>query len=127
MATFNGDNIFGLIETMNTDDHPDDQQVNAFNGLNGVEVLTGGSRGFTTVVTGALFGELGTGRDGLTAAINFMRSYRDRNAYVLVDNGDEVWSQVLMQSIKLTGPTRTDTAGTCSKPYTVVFQHLQSP
>jgi hypothetical protein len=121
MASFNGMNIFGLVLSMSTGDNRRDTQVNSFNGLNGLEVLDGGSRGLTTVVHGVLYG---AGLSGLAAARAALRVYRDGNAYVLVDSTGTSWPNVLLQRFTPAEAIKQAPDGTCLQPYTAEFLHL---
>ena len=88
MASFNGVSIFGRAASFVTGDLILQRQENEFAGVDGVETLTLGSRGLMTEVSGLLTGA--TSADLATAESTF-RSYRDGNAYNLVDSYGTTW------------------------------------
>jgi hypothetical protein len=121
MASFNGVNLFGLVRSLTTGDNRRASQINSFNGLNGLEVLDGGARGLITIVQGVLYG---SGLAGLAASRELARSYRDGNAYTLVDTTGAVWPNVLLERFTPAEAIKQAPDGTCFQPYSAEFLHL---
>lgn len=121
MATFNGAAIFGRAATLNTGDLILQRQENEFAGVDGVETLTLGSRGLMTEASGVLFGA--TSADLATAEATF-RSYRDGNAYSLVDSYGNTWANVVLETFRPEGRIRQDAYYGYFRPYRAVFRHL---
>jgi hypothetical protein len=121
MASFNGVNLFGLVISMSTGDNRRDSQVNSYNGLNGLEVLDGGSRGLTTVVHGVIYG---SGLAGLAAARELLRGYRDGNAYMLADSTGSAWPNVRLERFTPAEAIKQAPDGTCFQPNSAEFLHL---
>lgn len=105
--SFNGEFIFGIDVAMVTVDPPREVQVNAFNGINGVEILDHGSRQRYTNVTGRLL--MPTIGD-LAAAENRIRAYKNPFAYTLVTTDGLTWEDVKLESFQPAPPIRMDAA-----------------
>jgi hypothetical protein len=119
--SFGGVALFGNVDAMPTSDNPRDRQINAYNGLNGLEVLDGGGRGRVTNVSGRLYG---AGLSGLAAAISLFRSFHDGGAYVLVDTAGNSWPVVRLERFEPAGRIRQDANETCWQDYTAEFLHV---
>lgn len=121
-ASFNGVALFGAAVTMMTGDDERDTQQNRYFGLNGREVLDGGSRGRITQVQGVL---AGTDLATLNANIALVRSYRDGRAYVLVDTSGRSWPYCRLVGFSEVGPLRRGTGATAFfRQYTATIEHL---
>lgn len=120
MPSYDGATIFGRSYSFATNKNPTAAQVNAFFGLNGVESLYGGSRGYVTLVRGVL-----TGSDAasLASAEETFRSYDDGIARTLVDNFGVSWPQVKLVNFSPQGRVLRDGRG-FYRPYQAQFQHL---
>lgn len=121
MASFGGANVFGIGVRMLTAVNPRDRQVNAYPGVNGLEVLDGGSRGLVTLVSGTL---IGSDETGLAAAEMFFLSFFDGSAYPLVDSMGRAWPSVRLERFRPADRVRRSTDGTCLRDYTAEFLHL---
>ena len=121
MASYAGANIFGIGVRMRTAVNPRDRQVNSYPGVNGLEVLDGGSRGLVTLVAGTL---IGSDESGLGASEQFFLSYFDGSAYLLVDTLGRAWPSVRLESFRPAGRVRRGPDGTCLREYTAEFLHL---
>jgi len=121
MASFNGVSIFGRAASFVTGDLILQRQENEFAGVDGVETLTLGSRGLMTEVSGLLTGA--TSADLATAESTF-RSYRDGNAYNLVDSYGTTWANVVLETFRPEGRIRQDGYYGYLRPYRAVFRHL---
>jgi hypothetical protein len=77
---FNSEAIFGWPVVMHTDDPPRDKQVNAFVGINGVEVLDLGMRTRTTHVRGRYYAD---NEFILGQMFQYLSSYKNPFAYTL--------------------------------------------
>jgi hypothetical protein len=108
IASFNGEFIFGWNVTMVTVDPPRETQVNAFLGVNGVEILDHGARQRYTQVSGQLRGET---EYELGMAENYFRKYKDPYGYVLVTTDGLIWEQVKLESFEPQPPIRIDNMG----------------
>lgn len=120
MPSYGGASIFGFSYSFATNKNPTAAQVNAFFGLEGMESLYGGSRGYVTLVRGLLFG---SNASALGAAEEAFRSYDDGIARDLVDNFGVTWPQVKMVNFSPQGRVIRDGRG-FYRPYQAQFQHL---
>ena len=129
-ATLDGIALFGAAVTMNTVDHPRALQINHYFGLNGEEVIDGGSTGFETEVTGAHFGlsngdtSGNTGRANLGAAQDAVRSFNDGNGHTLVDTLGRTWQNVWVGPLKPRPPIRIDLGGNAYQSYSLQLLHF---
>lgn len=121
MPTFNGVDIFGAGCSMATGDLGRDEQENSYCGLNGIESLDHGDRGLVTECSGVLYGA--TSGDLDSFEITF-RSYRDGNAYTLVDSYGDAWQNVKMASFRPSGRIRQDPGGYYYRQYSATFRHM---
>lgn len=121
MATFGGINIFGTAVTMTTVENPRSTQVNAYFGLDGVEVLDGGLRGRTTLASGLLSGET---PEAIAVAEAAFRLMADGQVRTLVDSYGTTWLNVRMESFQPRGPLRHSPSGRLFRAYQARFLHL---
>jgi hypothetical protein len=119
--SFNNQFIFGIDITMVTVDPPREVQVNAFSGVNGVEILDHGARQRYTNVAGRLL--MPTLAELAAAESNF-RSYKDPYSYTLVTTEGLTWPGVKLESFQPIPPIRTDGAtGQVWRNYQARFIH----
>lgn len=122
MITYNGENIFGHAVQFQHIARPRAQQIAAFFGVSGTQVLDGGGRGRTLLIRGVLTGQ---SLEALNAAEARFHYYADGIARILVDNRGRVWSNVVFR-----GEFVPDSRGVISTsagwalPYRAVFQGL---
>jgi hypothetical protein len=119
MPLFNGVNIFGRSVRMRTQTRPRAVQENAFNGVNGVEMIDMGRRGRVTVVEGVLVGSLW---GDLVSAVQLFRSYDDGRSYLLIDQDGLSWPNVRLQEF---APDEQSHIASYyyARPYRAVFLH----
>lgn len=124
MASYNGASL-GFIFQMSTSGNPNGEQVNAYCGGDGLEVIDHGTRGGTTVVAGAM---LASSAAGLAGANQSMRSLQaNGGAYVLVDTLGTSWASVRLRKFTPVGPIRPIIAGVAggyAQRYEAEFLHL---
>ena len=121
MASFNGASL-GFIFAMSTAANPNDLQVNAYPGANGLEVLNMGARGGNTTVAGALGGATA---QGLAAAEATFRSLQvSGGAYVLVDNLGTSWSNVILTEFRPVGRIYPAVGIGFVRKYEMLFFHV---
>jgi phosphohistidine swiveling domain-containing protein len=119
--SFNNEYIFGIDVVMVTVDPPRDVQVNAFNGVNGVEIIDHGSRQRYTAVSGRF---LMPDVPSLVAAENALRSYRDPFEYTLITTDGSVYEGVKLESFEPQPRIFTDGAtGYVWRTYRARFIH----
>jgi hypothetical protein len=92
MGFLDGQPVFGYATSFTPTFDPTAQQLNAFFGINGVQALHGGERGFVVLVSGVLF-DL-TPND-VVARETILLSYRDGIARTLVDNFGTAYVDVI--------------------------------
>lgn len=105
-----------------TEDPPREKQVNAFVGINGVEVLDLGLRQRTTHVKGRY-----TAPDEFTLGALFatLGAYKNAFSYTLVTTKGQVYNFVQLHSYAEIPPARRDGAtGYVYQDFTVVLNHL---
>jgi hypothetical protein len=120
IPSFNGQFIFGIDVTMVTVDPPRETQVNAFQGVNGIETIDHGSRQRYTNVTGRFVApDLAT----LGALENTFRSYKDPFAYTLVTTEGLAWDEVKLESFEPTPRIGSDGVSVW-RSYHARFIHL---
>jgi hypothetical protein len=93
---------------MRTVDNPRSTQKTAFGGITGVDTLDLGRHGRFTEIGGLLFGE---DPASLNAAIGLIRSYDDGRLYVFVDNFNNTFPYVKVDSFEPTGRVLRDPRG----------------
>jgi hypothetical protein len=121
MPSFGGANVFGTAVTMSTADYPRQYQVNAYFGLNGLEMLDGGARGRVTLVEGILYGSTAAALAGAEATF---RSYNDGIARVLVDQFGTSWASVTLDFFRPSGRVQQAPDGSFYRRYLARFLHL---
>lgn len=120
MPSFGGANIFGTAVSLSTADYPRQYQVNAYFGLNGLEMLDGGARGRVTLVEGVLFGSSAA---ALASAEATFRSYNDGVARVLVDQFGTSWQGVTLDFFRPSGRVQQAPDGSYYRRYIARFLH----
>jgi hypothetical protein len=121
--SFGGEYIFGIDVVMNTADNPRDEQVNAFMGVNGVEVLDHGSRGRVTNATGRF---LCASLAELAAVETRFRQYHNQYAYTLVTTEGIIWYDVKLESFESIPRIGMDSyTGQVWRSYRARFRHLR--
>lgn len=119
---FNNEVIFGLDVVMNTPGPDREQQINSYNGVNGIEILDFGSRGQKTTVSGRLVG-FSPAEVGMWE--NRFRAYIGPFAYTLLTTDGILWYDVVAQSFTPTGRMMGDYgSGEWWRTYRAIFQHL---
>ena len=121
MPYFGGINIFGSAVSICTTTLPRAQQVNAFFGLSGLEILDGGSRGKFSDVSGFLYGENAL---ALAASENRFRILNDGVARSLVDMTGVTWNNVILQTYQPRGRILASANGYFLRAYRARFFHL---
>jgi hypothetical protein len=121
MPSFGGANVFGTAVAMSTADYPRQNQVNAYFGLNGLEMLDGGARGRVTIVEGVLYGNTAAALAGAEATF---RSYNDGVARVLVDQFGTSWMNVKLDLFRPSGRVKQAPDGSFYRRYQARFLHL---
>lgn len=94
MVTYNGENIFGSAVQFQHVAQPRAQQVVAFFGVSGTQVLDGGGRGRAFFIRGVL---TAPNLEALNAAEARFYDYADGVARILVDNRSRVWANVVFR------------------------------
>jgi hypothetical protein len=111
----------GPICTTRTYANPVARQVNEYPGINGLEVLTMGSRGGTTEADGLLFG---TSLDDLASRFcTFIDLQRDGGAYTLFDSLGTTWELVILVDFHPEGLVMQAPGG-CVRAYRALFLHV---
>lgn len=103
MATFNGTDL-GIIEEPATMPAPNDFQLNAYPGVNGIEALNLGSRGGTSMYKAALYASTPANLDALFAV--FRGYVQAGGASTLVDAYGTTWTNVILRNFRPTGPRK---------------------
>lgn len=125
MPSFDGQLLFGLAVSFVTLPNTPAVQRNSFFGVDGVESLGGGTRGYTTTVTGLRFG---TAAADLAAIEQLGREYANGRSYTLIDTSGTVWEQVQCMAFEPQGRVRSDPQGIgYSRAYSARFEHSLSP
>ncbi|WP_165251179.1 hypothetical protein [Paludisphaera soli] len=83
MGTLDGQAVFGYATSFTPAFDPTAAQINAFFGVDGVQALHGGQRGFVVLVSGVLFDLT---PNAAIARETILLGYRDGIARTLVDN-----------------------------------------
>jgi hypothetical protein len=112
----------GVICTVRTWANPVARQVNEYPGINGLEVLTMGSRGGTSEAEGMLLaaslldlaGQLGT----------FIAYQRDGGAYTLVDSKGVAWPAVILVDFRPDGAIKPALNYGCVQAFRAAFLHV---
>jgi len=122
MVTYNGENIFGSAVQFQHVPRPRAQQVNAFFGVSGTQVLDGGGRGRVFFIRGVLTAPT---LAGLDAAESRFHELADGVARVLVDNRGRIWPNVVFKG-EFTPDARgaLPAGGGWALPYRAVFHGL---
>lgn len=93
MASFNSTDL-GTVVEMTTVLSPKQRQVNAYPGINGLQLIDHGTRGATTRVRGILSG---SGRAGLSTVFDTFRGYQTAGGKAtLVDVLGKSWTNVIL-------------------------------
>lgn len=125
MATLNGVDLFHQCSVVSSP-NPPDVQTNAYPGVNGLEQITLGSRGGTTVIEGYL---VASSTANLLAAENAIRGYvTGQGIYTFVDNYGQSWPNVRLTSVSFEGRVHPCAAagigaGFC-RAYSATLLHL---
>lgn len=126
MATLNGVDLFHQC-AVQTVPNPVAVQTTAYPGINGLEQLRLGTRGYTTMIRGYL---LAADIPSLNAAESALRSYQnDAGTYDFVDNFGTTWTNVRLASVQFEGQIRQGISAAFSamgycREYTATLEHL---
>jgi hypothetical protein len=108
---------------MHTDDPARDQQINAFVGINGVEILDLGMRTRTTTVAGRYYADNET---ELGSMFGILRNYKNEFAYPLYTTKGELFPFCKLQSIQEIPPIKVDaTNHKVYQEFRVTLVHLR--
>ncbi len=119
-ATYGGVFLFGTNPKMKTVNEPRSIQKNEFFGLDGVETLDGGGRGFKTIATGwFIASDAPTYRSLWSTA----HSYVDNIARVVVDTSGESWASVRLVRVSPTTVLHRTASGGYMRGYEMEFEH----
>lgn len=119
---YNGEAIFGDNVVMNTPGPDRDRQMNSYIGIDGVECLDFGSRGYRTTVTGRLVG-FSPGEVGLYESR--FRNYIGPYAYPLLTTDGILWPDVFVETFRPQGRLMGDYGtGEFWRAYQATFFHL---
>lgn len=121
VPTFNGEAIFGLDTVVVTGSPAMDYQINKFNGVIGVEVLTYGTGQYNSIVTGRMWGQ---GIDGLAQAEEYMKSYRNGLAYDFFSTNGLVYPLVMLISVEPIPRITASPDGLAFRGYRATLLHL---
>lgn len=122
MMTYNGVNIFGSAVQFQHVAHPRAQQVNAYFGVSGTQVLDGGGRGRSFYIRGVLTAPTFA---GLSAAESQFATFADGVARTLIDPRGRTWSNVVFKGEFVPDPSGPQPAGGgWALPYRAVFHGL---
>lgn len=119
MASFNGTDL-GIVETCITAQAPKERQVNAYPGVNGLQLIDHGTRGAVTSARG-LFSA--SSRAALASVLNTFRGYHTAGGKAtLVDTYGTSWSDVILVQFRPAGVIYTSPGGFCTR-YEAEFLH----
>lgn len=119
-ASFAGVDL-GVAVSMQSAPNPPEAQVNAYPGVNGLEVLNLGTRGGTTTLSGRAFG---TTAADLATAEGLLRALVNGQVGTLVDTLGVSWPNVRMEECKPEGRIQFDPDLGYTRRYTARFLHL---
>jgi hypothetical protein len=91
-AYFDGNSVFGLAVKVQQTKNPSAQQINAFFGVTGTQMIYGGGRGRVFMISGVL---IGSDLTELNAAESTLLSYDDGIARTLTDPWGRSWPYVV--------------------------------
>ena len=120
MASYNGVDM-GLVMTMDTVYSPHERQINAFAGVNGLQVINHGARGAETFAEGVL--AAGTTFNLLLAMGTFRAMQLSGGTALLIDTFGNPWTNVILVLFKPKGPRLNIQAGGQCIMYEMVFLH----
>jgi hypothetical protein len=119
--TFDGVPL-GYGVKMRTAARPVSRQMNAYPGVNGLEVLTMGSRGGSTIAEGTLYGaDLTVLNTLLNTFINYQR---DGGAYTLIDSKGANWPLVILEQFEPVSMVFPSWDGGVAQMYQAQFLHI---
>jgi hypothetical protein len=118
---FDGLPIFGIDVQMHPEFTAREQQVNAFNGVNGVEITDFGSRSWTTQGAGRL---IGATLADLVAAEQLQQAYWNPYSYQFRSTDGTIWDSVKLVSIRRVPKIGIDfNTGAHWRRYTLTLMH----
>lgn len=101
MASFNSTSL-GTVLVMNTARNPKQRQVNAYPGVDGLQLIDHGTRGAMTSCSGLL---TGTGVGGLSTILDTFHGYQEAGGKAtLVDKLGKSWTNVILVQFTPVGP-----------------------
>ncbi len=101
MASFNSFDL-GLVQEWSTSAAPKDRQINAYNGVDGLENIDLGARGGTTTMQGLLGGSDIPDLKAIKAGLRALQV--DGDAYTFIDPEDTEWDNVILVMFRTVGP-----------------------
>lgn len=119
MASFNGVDL-GICY-IQTEANPSERQVNAYPGVNGLEILTMGSRGWKSHAQGTLFATSAAGLILLESAFRNLEA--NETVSLLVDTLGVVWANVRIDHYRPTGDAFPVGIGGVGRSYEMTFLH----
>lgn len=122
MVTYNGENVFGSAVQFQHVAKPRAQQVVAFFGVSGTQVLDGGGRGRAFFIRGVLTAPT---LQALDAAEARFHDFADGVARILVDNRGRIWPNVVFKGEFIPDARGAIPSGVgWALPYRAVFHGL---
>src|SRR4051812_2856382 len=92
VAFLDGNSVFGLAVSVQHSQNPSAQQINAFFGVSGQQMIFGGGRGRVFMISGVF---IGSDLSDLAAAEAALLSYDDGIARTLTDPWGRSWPYVV--------------------------------
>lgn len=119
MASFNGTDL-GIVEACNTAQAPKERQVNAYPGVNGLQLIDHGTRGAMTQLRGVAFA---SSRAALASTLDVFRGYLAAGGKAtLVDTYGASWAGVILVQFRPVGNIYPMPGGFCIR-YEAEFLH----
>lgn len=120
MASYAGTDL-GVVEACNTSAAPKERQVNAYPGVNGLQLLDHGSRGGMTALRGHL---IASSKANLATLVDTFRGYQLAGGKAsLVDTYGTTWTGVILTQFRPTGRFYAMPGGYFCQAYEAEFLH----
>lgn len=119
MASFNSTDL-GIVEVCNTVQAPKERQVNAYPGVDGLQLIDHGTRGAITQLRGVL---AASSRSGLATLLGTFRAYHAAGGKAtLVDTYGVSWTNVILVQFRPIANIYPVPGGFCTR-YEAEFLH----